>query len=94
MDKMKVLQIEAPGRAVWKDAPLPVPAPGEVLIKVLGVATCPHWDMHIFGGQPMFPGMTLNYPYLPGAPGHEAMGEVVVVTPGVTKLKMGDRVVA
>jgi len=42
----------------------------------------------------MFPGMTLNYPYLPGAPGHEAMGEVVVVTPGVTKLKTGDRVVA
>ena len=90
---MKLLQIEAPGRAVWKDAPVPVPAPGEVLIKVLGVATCPHWDMHILAGQPMFPGMTLDYPYLPGQPGHEAMGEVVALSPGVRTLKVGDRVV-
>jgi len=93
MPEMKLLQIEAPGRAVWKSAPLPVPASGEVLVKVLAVATCPHWDMHIFEGQPMFPGMPLNYPYLPGQPGHEAMGEVVAVSPGVTTLKVGDRVV-
>jgi threonine dehydrogenase-like Zn-dependent dehydrogenase len=91
---MKLLQIEAPGRAVWKDAPVPVPAPGEVLIKVLAVATCPHWDMHILDGQPMFPGATLAYPYLPGQPGHEAMGEVAALGPGVTQLKPGDRVVA
>jgi len=93
LPKMKLLQIEAPGRAIWKDAPVPNPAPGEVLIKVLAVATCPHWDMHLFAGQPMFPGMTLNYPYLPGQPGHEAIGEVVALTPGVTTLKVGDRVV-
>lgn len=92
--KMKWLQIEAPGRAVWKDAPVPVPAVGEVLVRVLGVSTCPHWDMHIFGGQPMFPGMKLEYPYLPGQPGHEAMGEVVALGQGVTKLRVGDRVVA
>ena len=90
---MKLLQIEAPGLAVWKDAPVPVPAPGEVLVKVLGVTTCPHWDMHIMQGQPMFPGMPLDYPYLPGQPGHEAMGEVVALSPGVLTLKVGDRVV-
>jgi threonine dehydrogenase-like Zn-dependent dehydrogenase len=90
---MKQLQIEAPGTAVWKDAPLPTPGPGEVLIKVLGVATCPHWDMHIFGGQPMFPGMPLAYPYLPGQPGHEAVGEVVALGAGVTTLRVSDRVV-
>jgi threonine dehydrogenase-like Zn-dependent dehydrogenase len=93
MDQMKLLQIEAPGRAVWKDAPVPVPAAGEVLIKVLGVATCPHWDLHILGGEPMFPGQPLSYPYLAGQPGHEAMGEVVAVASGVTRLKVGDRVV-
>jgi threonine dehydrogenase-like Zn-dependent dehydrogenase len=92
--QMKLLQIEAPGRAVWKDAPVPVPAPGEVLVRVLGVATCPHWDLHIFDGQPMFPGMKLEYPYLPGQPGHEAMGDVVALGEGVTKLGVGDRVVA
>ena len=89
---MKLLQIEAPGRAVWRDAPVPVPAAGEVLVRVLGVATCPHWDLHILGGQPMFPGMKLEYPYLPGQPGHEAVGDVVALGPGVTTLQVGARV--
>lgn len=91
---MKALQIEAPGRAVWKDVPLPKPAAGEVLVKVLGVTTCPHWDMHMLGGQPMFAGMKLEYPLKPGVPGHEAMGEVVAVGPGVKSLRQGHRVVA
>lgn len=91
-ERMKLLQIEAPGRAVWKDAPVPTPAPGEVLVRVLGVATCPHWDLHIFGGQPMFPGMKLEYPYLPGQPGHEAVGDVVALGEGVTTLRVGARV--
>lgn len=91
---MKVLQIEAPGYAAWKEGPVPLPAQGEVLIKVLGVSTCPHWDMHILDGRPMFPGTVLAYPYLPGQPGHEAMGEVVALGPGVTQLAMGSRVVA
>ena len=91
---MKTLQIEAPGRAVWKEAPLPRPGPGEVLVRVLGVATCPHWDLHIPDGRPMFPGMTLEYPYRPGAPGHEAAGEVAALGPGVTRLRVGARVAA
>jgi threonine dehydrogenase-like Zn-dependent dehydrogenase len=89
---MKLLQIEAPGRAAWKDAPVPVPAAGEVLVRILGVATCPHWDLHILGGQPMFPGMKLEYPYLPGQPGHEAVGEVLALGPEVTSLQVGARV--
>ena len=92
--KMKWLQIEAPGRAVWKDAPLPLPGPGDVLLRVLGVTTCPHWDLHIFGGEPMYPGFKQDYPYQPGQPGHEGMGEVVAVGPGVTEFKVGDRAVA
>jgi threonine dehydrogenase-like Zn-dependent dehydrogenase len=89
---MRLLQIEAPGRAVWRDAPVPVPAAGEVLVRILGVATCPHWDLHILGGQPMFPGMKLEYPYLPGQPGHEAVGEVAALGPDVTALRVGARV--
>lgn len=91
---MKTLVINKPGVASWVDAPIPKPAAGEVLVKVLGVTTCPHWDMHILGGQPMFPGMKLTYPYIPGAPGHEAMGEVVALGRGVKALKVGMRVAA
>lgn len=91
---MKTLQIEAPGRAAWKDVPTPEPGPGEVLIRVLGVTTCPHWDLHIMDGEPMFPGHKLEYPYLAGQPGHEATGEVVALGSGVESLKVGDRVVA
>lgn len=89
---MKRLQIAAPGRALWQDAPVPAPGPGEVLIRVSGIATCPHWDLHIYGGQPMFPGTRLDYPYLPGQPGHEATGEVVALGPDATRLRVGARV--
>ncbi len=92
--RMKLLQIESPGHAAWKNGPVPVPGAGEVLVRVLGVSTCPHWDLHILGGQPMFPGMKLEYPYLPGQPGHEAVGDVAALGPGVTRLRVGDRVVA
>jgi threonine dehydrogenase-like Zn-dependent dehydrogenase len=91
---MHILQITEPGKAVWTNADTPEPASGEVLIKVTGVTTCPHWDMHILGGEPMFPGMKLEYPYLLGQPGHEAVGEVVALGEGVKKLNVGDRVAA
>jgi threonine dehydrogenase-like Zn-dependent dehydrogenase len=91
---MKSLQIVAPGCAEWRDFLVPEPGPGEVLVRVRAVATCPHWDLHIFGGRPMFAGKDLTYPYLPGAPGHEAAGEVAALGPGVTKLRVGARVAA
>lgn len=91
---MKILQIKEPGRAIWTDIDIPKPGKGEVLIKVTGVTTCPHWDMHILGGKPMFPGMKLEYPYLLGQPGHEAVGEVVDLGEDVSLIKIGDRVAA
>jgi threonine dehydrogenase-like Zn-dependent dehydrogenase len=94
MDEMRSLQIVAPGRAEWREVPIPEPGAGEVLIRVLGVTTCPHWDMHLMDGVPMFPGRPLSYPYTPGQPGHEAMGEVVAVGTGVDGLTVGQRVAA
>ena len=91
---MKILQIREPGVAVWTDTDTPKPEAGEVLVKVSAVTTCPHWDMHILDGKPMFPGMKLEYPYLPGQPGHEAVGVVVEVGGQVSLLKPGDRVAA
>ncbi len=91
---MKQLRLAAPRTPVWQDVPVPVPGPGEVLVRVIGVTTCPHWDLHIFDGEPMFPGQNLVYPYLPGQPGHEAMGEVAALGADVTSLRIGQQVVA
>jgi threonine dehydrogenase-like Zn-dependent dehydrogenase len=91
---MKLLQIVEPRRAEWREAPIPEPGAGEAVVKILGVTTCPHWDLHLMDGLPMFPGRDLLYPYTPGQPGHEAMGEVVSLGPGVTSPGVGSRVVA
>lgn len=71
---MKQLQITEPGKAVWRDVPDPSPGPGEALVRVRAVSTCPHWDLHIMHGIPMFEGFKLEYPYWPGQPGHEMTG--------------------
>ena len=89
-----MLQIVGPGAAEWGDVSLPAPGTGEVLVKVLGVTTCPHWDIHMMDGEPMFPGGELQYPLVPGQPGHEMVGEVVEVGAGVETPVLGDRVVA
>jgi threonine dehydrogenase-like Zn-dependent dehydrogenase len=91
---MKLLQIVEPGVAKWRDAPVPEPQEGEVLVKVLGVTTCPQWDLHIMEGRPMFPGRELPYPYARGQPGHEAVGEVAALGSGVTGFDVGTRVAA
>ena len=88
---MKQLQILEPGKAAWRDTPKPSPGPGEALVRVKAVSTCPHWDLHIMHGKPMFEGFQLNYPYWPGQPGHEMTGvieqlgpDTVGPTPGTT----------
>ena len=89
---MNLLQITEPGRAEWRDAPMPEPRAGEVLLKVSAVSTCPHWDLHILGGEPMFADRPLEYPYVPGEPGHEAVGHIAALGDGVTGLEVGQRV--
>ena len=91
---MKRLVIQAPGVVNWADAPLPKPKPDEALVRVTGGSTCPHWDLHILGGEPMFPGQSLTYPYFPGQPGHEAVGVVMAVGTKVKSLEVGQAVVA
>jgi threonine dehydrogenase-like Zn-dependent dehydrogenase len=88
------LQLDAPRTPTWREAAVPAPGEGEVLVRVLGVTTCPHWDLHMFDGVPMHSGHEIRYPLTAGHPGHEAMGEVAAVCPGVTEFAVGDRVVA
>lgn len=89
---MRTLVIEAPHRSAWKEVAMPEPAPDEVLVKILGIATCPQWDLHMMEGVPMFPGAQLNYPLVPGQPGHEAVGEVALVGADARSFSPGMRV--
>ena len=89
---MKTLQITEPGKYEIKDIPIPEPGPQQVLVKVLAVTTCPHWDIHVFDGIVMLPGWPLEYPYVVGQPGHEACGEIAAVGSGVENVSVGERV--
>lgn len=92
--QMKALQILEPGKVVWRETPIPPISKGQVLVKVLGVTTCPHWDLHMMAGEPMFPGAAVDYPLPIGQPGHEAMGDVVALGPDAPGPAVGTRVVA
>jgi threonine dehydrogenase-like Zn-dependent dehydrogenase len=91
---MKVLQVTAPNAFEVLDLPIPEPGPGEVLMRVEAIATCPQWDLHLRHNEPMFVGHQFTYPYTPGQPGHEATGHVEAIGPGVTSVKPGDRICA
>lgn len=64
---------------------IPSPGPGEVLIRVRACGAC-HTDLHAVNGDwPV-------KPVLPFVPGHEAVGEIVELGPGVNAIEVGDRV--
>ena len=63
-------------------------------MRVDAITTCPHWDLHLMSGEPMFPGRALPYPYTPGQPGHEAVGVVAALGVGVDGPPVGTRVAA
>lgn len=85
---MKAVVLDAfgtPEQLQLKEVPDPQPGFGEVLIKVAGCGVCYH-DLLTRQGIIRF-GVEL-----PLIPGHEIAGEVVAAGPGVTDLKVGDRV--
>src|SRR6266567_4745107 len=63
----------------------PEPAPGQIIVKIETSGLC-HTDIHAAHGDwPV-------KPHLPLIPGHEGVGFVEQVGPGVTTVKEGDRV--
>lgn len=68
-----------------EEVPDPVPSPGEVLIEVKAAGICGS-DLHGYRVRPERPW----FPY-PHTSGHELAGVVAALGPGVTKLKVGDR---
>ena len=68
-----------------REVPMPVPGPGEVLIRVYASGICGN-DVSVTDGTYPFP------PIDPAIVGHEPAGEIVEVGAGVTARKVGDRV--
>ncbi|MEO3772482.1 zinc-dependent alcohol dehydrogenase [Micromonospora sp. B9E7] len=67
------------------DLPVPEPGPGEILVRIEASGLC-HTDIHAARGDwPVRP----NPPFVPG---HEGVGIVERVGPGVTEHAVGDRV--
>jgi propanol-preferring alcohol dehydrogenase len=67
-----------------QELPDPMPGPGEVLVRVNCCATC-RTDLHVIEGD-------LEPIRLPIIPGHQAVGTVIALGAGCTKLHRGDRV--
>ena len=67
-----------------RDIPMPVPGPGDVLVKVHVCAVC-RTDLHVIEGE-------LADVKRPLVPGHQVVGTVMQVGAGVTEVREGDRV--
>ena len=85
MPKMRVVQVSRPGGPLeLVERPVPEPGPGTVRIKVHACGVC-HSDSVTKEG--LFPGI----PY-PRVPGHEVVGVIDAVGPGVPGWQPGQRV--
>jgi 2-desacetyl-2-hydroxyethyl bacteriochlorophyllide A dehydrogenase len=68
---------------VTRDVPDPQPGPGQVRIRLHATGVC-GTDVHVWYGELPVP--------LPIIPGHEPVGEIDTLGPGVRSVKVGDRV--
>jgi len=67
-----------------KEMSVPQPGPGELLIRVHACGVC-RTDLHVLDGE-------LAHPKLPLILGHEIVGLVVAMGPGVDSFREGDRI--
>lgn len=82
---MKAAQLVAAGKLEIRDVDPPDPAPGEVLIRPRRAGICGS-DVSFYQGHRAVPG----FPFILG---HEFVGTVAAVGPGVDRLAAGQRVV-
>jgi D-arabinitol dehydrogenase (NADP+) len=80
---VKAAVILQPERFEVQELPIPEPAPGELLVRVMASGIC-GTDVHIFQGEYLG-----SYPIIPG---HEFAGVVEQVGSRVTRFKPGNRV--
>ncbi|HJV71564.1 zinc-dependent alcohol dehydrogenase family protein [Ideonella sp.] len=81
---MQAMVLVAPGQPLqWLQRPDPLPGPGELRLVVEACAVC-RTDLHVVDGE-------LALPKLPVVPGHEIVGIVDCVGPGVDAAWVGRR---
>jgi 2-desacetyl-2-hydroxyethyl bacteriochlorophyllide A dehydrogenase len=81
---MKALVFRGPGQIGIEDVPIPHPKYGEAVIRVTLTTIC-GTDLHIVKGEyPVSPGLVI---------GHEAVGVIHELGPGLTGYNKGDRVI-
>lgn len=81
---MRAMQLDAPGTQLkLVERPVPEPRTGEIRIKVTACGVC-RTDLHVVDGDIVG--------RLPIIPGHEIVGLVDEIGPGVSGLAIGDRV--
>lgn len=84
MTTMRAMQLDRPGtRLHMVERPLPEPGPGQVRIAVAACGVC-RTDLHVVDGD--------IHGNLPVIPGHEIVGTVEAIGPGVAEFTVGQRV--
>src|SRR5579863_9602399 len=79
---MRALVFRAPNRIVLEEVPIPRPGYGEAVIRVTLTTIC-GTDLHIVRGEyAVRPGLII---------GHEPVGVIHEIGPGVTGYEIGDR---
>ncbi|MFT3803120.1 MAG: zinc-dependent alcohol dehydrogenase family protein [Burkholderiaceae bacterium] len=82
---MDAMILDAPGRALRRvELPDPQPGPGQLRVRVTACGVC-RTDLHVVDGD-------LSHPRLPVIPGHEIVGRIDAVGPGVPASRLGERV--
>jgi propanol-preferring alcohol dehydrogenase len=85
MESMRAIVFESAGKPIkLAKLPIPVPGPGQVLLKVQACGVC-HTDLHILEGE-------LNKPKLPLVLGHQIVGTIVEAGKGAERFLPGERV--
>jgi alcohol dehydrogenase, propanol-preferring len=69
---------------VWTELPDRDPGPNEIRVKVTACGVC-RTDLHVVDGE-------LPHPQVPIIPGHEIVGRIDAIGPGVEGLTIGERV--
>ena len=68
----------------WTELADPQPGPGEIRVKVAACGVC-RTDLHVVDGE-------LPDPKVPIIPGHEIVGRIDLLGPGIEGLRVGERV--
>jgi propanol-preferring alcohol dehydrogenase len=85
MPTMRAMVLDRPNTPlVMRERPVPQPAAGQILIAIEACGVC-RTDLHVVDGE-------LPEPKLPIVPGHEIVGRVAALGPGVRNFALGARV--